>query len=200
MAADAHKLPDLMTVDEFFAWPGDGSGCVWELVDGIPRAQDAASDRHGTITGNLSGMIWQHLKATRPTCRLIVNPGIAPAVMSNWNHRIPDLGVSCTPAGPEERRTPRAILLIEVLSESNSGETWGNVGLYCTVPSVIEILIVDPRQIAAWVLRRGEDGTWPPNPEVVSADAVVLDCIDLTIAMDAIYRGTYLAIGDPESA
>ena len=42
-----------MTVAEFLAWPGDGTGRVYELVDGELRAQDAASDTHGTIQSEL---------------------------------------------------------------------------------------------------------------------------------------------------
>ena len=30
----AVKLPDLMTIDEFLKWPGDGTGTRYELVDG----------------------------------------------------------------------------------------------------------------------------------------------------------------------
>ena len=45
----AFKLPPPMTVDEFIAWPGDGTATKYELVDGALRAQDPASDTHGTI-------------------------------------------------------------------------------------------------------------------------------------------------------
>ena len=41
--------PPLMTVDEFIKWPGDGTGTRYELVNGELRAQDPASDAHGTI-------------------------------------------------------------------------------------------------------------------------------------------------------
>ena len=49
MRTSAVKLPSLMTVDEFLAWPGDGSGLRYELVDGVLRAQDSASDTHSSI-------------------------------------------------------------------------------------------------------------------------------------------------------
>ena len=61
MRTSAAKLQALMTVDEFLTWPGDGIGTIYELVDGVLRAQDAASDAHGTIQSNLNRMniIWE---------------------------------------------------------------------------------------------------------------------------------------------
>ena len=38
-----------MSVAEFIAWHGDGSGAKFELVDGEPRAMAPASVTHGLI-------------------------------------------------------------------------------------------------------------------------------------------------------
>ncbi len=70
----AEKRLELMPVAEFLAWKGDGTGRRDELVEGVLRAQDSASDTHGTIQANLLGEIRNHLLAHRPDCRIVAAP------------------------------------------------------------------------------------------------------------------------------
>jgi Uma2 family endonuclease len=193
MASTAAKQEPLMTVDEFFGWRGCGTGRIWELADGVPRAQDPASDIHGTIQGNLGILIGPHLAKTRPHCRLVTNPGIEPRLNARWNHRIPELGVTCTSNQAGMRRTPDPLLLVEVLSASNARDTWGNIALYATVPSVMEILVVDSTKIEVQILRRGADGVWPKNVERLVDGAIHLQTIDFAFPLADAYRNTYLA-------
>ncbi len=196
MTGAVQKLPPLMDVDEFYAWPGDGTGTRYELVDGTLRAQDAASDTHGTIHTNLTRIISTYLIGAMPSCRLVVAPGVRPRIRSKWNHRIPELGVTCQPNRPDQPAIPDPILIVEILSPSNVDDTWGNVALYASLPSVIEILIVDSTSVAALILRRGADGNWPENPEDVAPDgAVMLVSIGLELAVAEVYRDTHLAVG-----
>ena len=189
----AFKLPPPMTVDEFIAWPGDGTATKYELVDGALRAQDPASDTHGTIHDNLAFAISGYLRATRPGCRLVIDPGVRPRVRANWNYRVPDLGVTCTPNRAGVHMTPDPVLLIEILSPSNEADTWSNIHLYASLPSLSEVLIVDSTKVAAEVLRRQADGSWPPDPEPISPAGVIrLDSIGLELPMAEVYRGTYL--------
>ena len=74
----ARKLPPLMTVEEFHAWEGDGTGKRYELVEGQLRAMAPANDTHGTIQTNLDCGDQRSFAATRPRCRLVTAPGIAP--------------------------------------------------------------------------------------------------------------------------
>lgn len=195
MSSAVPKFDDpLMTVEEFLDWPGDGSGRIWELVEGGPRAQDSASDAHGTIQTNLCALIANHLRATRPGCRVVSNPGIEPRVRAKWNHRIPELGVTCTPNEKGMRKTPDTVLLIEVLSESNRSDTWGNIALYATVPTVIEMLVVDSTRVEAHVLRRQSDGIWPKDADVLGpGSSIELTTVALAFPLAEAYRDTYLA-------
>ena len=196
MTATAAKRPysmPLMTVDEFLEWPGDGTGTRYELVNGVLRAQDSASDAHGTIQSNLSGLIRNHLLAHRPICRIVSNPGIKPLLRAHWNHRVPELGVTCTPNRADVHNTPDPVLLIEVLSPSNAADTWSNIPLCATLPSVTEILIVDSTKVAAELLRRGTDGNWPQDPEPIAAGGIItLASIGLELPLAEVYRGTHL--------
>jgi Uma2 family endonuclease len=187
-------IPRRMTVAEFLARPGDGTGTIYELVNGEVRAQEAASDTHGTMHGNLSALITNHLRAKKPGCRLVVAPGVRPRLLANWNHRIPELGVTCVPNRVDVRTIPDPVLLIEILSPSNYEDTWSNIPLYASLPSVTEILIVDSTKIAAELLRRGPDGSWPQEPASVATNGTIhLESIDLDIPMAEVYRDTHLA-------
>jgi Uma2 family endonuclease len=183
-----------MTVDQFFDLPGDGTGRLYELVHGEPRAQDAASATHGAIQQRLGTILTLHLDAKRPGCRVVANPGIRPQLLANWNHRIPELGVTCVPDAPEVRHLPDPILIVEVLSPTNEDDTWSNVPLYATLPTVMEILLVDSTRIEALLLRRGADGHWPQGPTTFGPGATVeLTSIGLSFPLREAYRDTYLA-------
>lgn len=194
MSQAAKKLPDMMTVAEFLDWRGDGTGVIYELVDGVPRAQDPASDIHGTIHGNLAAIVRNHRVAKRPGCRLVVAPGVQPRLRSSWNYRVPELGVTCTPNTPGQRMAPDPILLIEVLSPTNATDTWGNIALYATLPSVAEILVVDSSRVRADILRRSDDGSWAQDPEVVTVGGTIrLASIGLEMTLGEVYFATHLA-------
>jgi Uma2 family endonuclease len=182
-----------MTVDEFLSWDsGDHSGCLWQLVDGEPVAMAPGSQNHGALQGEIAGLIRDHLRAARPGCRLIVDPGIVPHLNANRNFRIPDLGVTCSPPSTETM-VPDPVLLVEILSPSNEAETWRNVWAYTTIPTVAEILGVRSTRIEAELLRRLADGNWPKQPQILHAgDALTLDSIGMSIALEALYATSSL--------
>lgn len=190
----APRLPPALTVQEFLKLPGDGTGRIAELVDGVVRLQDPASDTHGTITSNLTIAIGTHLREASPRCRVVDAPGIRPRTHANWNYRVPELGVTCQPNVAGQQILPDPILLIEVISPSDARDTWSNVPLYATVPSVQEILLVDSTKVEAHLLVRQADGSWPDNPTVYGRGASIpLASIGLEAPIAEAYRGTYLA-------
>lgn len=192
--ATAHaKLPPMMTVADFLDWPGDGTGTRYELVDGVLRAMAPGSDTHGTIQSNLVFAITSHLRATRPGCRVVTTPGVQPRLRAEWNFRIPDLGVTCTPNRAGDVMMPDPLLLIEVLSPGNANDTWNNIPHYASLPSVAEILVVHSTRLRAELLTKGEDGAWPPNPAVSEGNgSLLLASIALDLSLADIYRGTHL--------
>ena len=190
----AEKFPSLMTVDEFLVWPGDGTGRRAELIDGVIRMQDPASDAHGMVQSNLHFLISGHLRKSRPQCRIVITPGVAPRLRTKWNYREPELGVTCTPNRKGVHMLPDPILLIEVLSPSNARDTWSNIPLYATLPTVSEILIVDSSRVSAEVLRRQPDGTWPQEGEAVTpSGSIRLTSIGFEFPLAEAYAGTWLA-------
>lgn len=194
MSAVLKHPPARMSVDEFLAWDsGDYSGRRWQLVDGEPVAMAPSSDNHGSMQAELAALIRNHLVERGSACRVVTEPGIIPRVRAGENWRIPDLGVTCSPSNGTVE-VPAPVLLVEILSPNNYAETRANIWTYTTLPSVREILVVNSVRIEAELLRRGEDGTWPEQPEMIRGDATLpLRSVDLTLPLPALYRTTSLA-------
>lgn len=180
-----------MTVDEFIAWAADGR---WQLVDGEPRAMSPASTTHGTIQANTAYTLIGHLRRTGSPCRVVTEPAVVPHVRAHSNMRVPDLAVTCAPIESGQFVLPDPALIVEILSPSNESETWENVWTYVSIPSVQEILVLRSASIAADMLRRNADGTWPKEPlQLGRDDELRLESISLTCALAELYIGTYLA-------
>jgi len=194
MTSAVPKLPTAMTVEEFIAWPGDGEGGRYQLVDGELRPMSPATVTHGTIQSNLAGIIRDHLDAPGNRCRVVTEPAVAVRIRARHNLRVPDLGVSCAPDGPGEVELSDPVLLIEILSPGNARETMDNVWAYTTIPTLKEILIVHAATIRAELLRREAGGSWPATPEEVgAADVLRLSSIGYEGPLRAAYGKTYLA-------
>jgi len=179
----ASQLPYLMTVAEFLVWdPPDGSE-RWELVEGIPRAMNAPSDRHAMIHSEIARLIGNHLAAARPDCRMGIGAGVHP---NDYDYRIPDLAVACGPATTDSGSLRAPVLVIEILSPSNATDTWRNVALIMTVPSVQEVLVLASETIEGHVLRR-QLGPWP-RVTLTAGDTVTLESIGFSAPLAAFYR------------
>lgn len=152
------KTPIQMSVEAFLAWnPGDGQ--AWQLGDGVPQALGPANRTHGTLQGELGGVIRNDLRERNSSCRLVITPGVVPRVLASHNMRVPDLAVTCSAFETEETALSDPVLILDILSPSNEAETWANVWAYTTIPSVQEILVLRAASIGADLLRRGSDGT-----------------------------------------
>jgi len=194
MVALRKPPPHRMTVAEFLTWDsGDPSVHAWQLIDGEPVAMAPASNNHGTIQWTLGSLLWPHLTAPGSRCYAVMEPGIVPRGRSDRNYRIPDIGITCAP--PSDGQTlPDPLILIEILSPSNETETWANVWTYLTIPTVMEVLVVNSTRVEAELLRRNADKTWPEVPlRIGPEDALNLDSIGFTIPLATLCRTTTLA-------
>lgn len=193
----AEKLPPLMSVPDYLAWPGDGRGTRFELVEGELRAMAPASTTHGIVLGNLSASLHGHLRSVRPGCRVVAQPGIRPHVRAEWNFRIPDLGVTCGPDLPGQTSVADPLLLIEILSPSNAQETRGNLAYYATLPSLREIVVVHSTRARVELLARGVNDHWPLDATMIEGldGSLTLASVGLSVPLSDIYAGTYLTTG-----
>jgi Uma2 family endonuclease len=191
------KTPPSMTVAEFLAWPGDGTGRRFQLVDGEVRAMSPASAVHSVIQLNLGSELRRHMREQKIRCLVGTEPGVLTRVRADINVRVPDVGVTCTRLAPGEQVWPDPILLIEILSPGNAADTWTNVWSYCTIPTLREIAIVHSTRVLAELLRRGPDGHWPEETEKIGPDGTLsFECIQFSCPLSEFYVDTPLADGD----
>jgi Uma2 family endonuclease len=86
------------------------------------------------------------------------------------------------------------VVLIEILSPTNVSKTRANLLAYRTIPSLAEIVVLRSTSIAAEILRRGPDGAWPAQPDLVDVNGELrLDSIGFAAPLRAAYRTTDLA-------
>ena len=70
------------------------------------------------------------------------------------------------------------------------------VWAYATIPLLREIVLVRSTDIGAELLRRGADGAWPEQPELIpEAGDIGLDSVDFRAPLAAFYEDTHLARG-----
>ena len=167
-----------MTADEFLKRPDEKGGTKYELVDGALRAMAPASVRHGAIQATISGYMFNHFAATGSKCIVANEPIVEVRVRANFNRRVPDLGITCSPITSD----------VEILSKSNWKETIDNIWAYTTIPTVKELLVVSSMGVEAQLLRRQDDDSWPPElMRIDEADDVTLSSIGLTVPLKAFY-------------
>ncbi len=191
MSVPTDTLQRPMTVDEFLAWPGDGSAHKVQLVDGRPRAMPLAPLARGMLLVSLSRLLGDCFASEDGPRRAVMSPAVVPRVKADTNLRIADLGVTDTLDHPDHRVLPDPIFLVEVLWCGNEAETWANVWAHTTIPSVREILVLHSTRIAAELLRRQTDGTWPERPLLLGPDDDLrLDSVGFAGPLAAIYART----------
>jgi len=177
--------PDLnprKTLAEFLAWD-DGTDTRYELLDGRVFAMAPARARHAAMAARLCTAFNIRLRAP---CGAFSEGGI---VSSADTFLIPDVVVSCTPAGPEDRwvRNPRVIA--EILSPSTKGIDRGaKVAEYRTIPSVGVILLVstDEPRVEAWFRA---DRHWVVLDLVGLDEVIRVEEPALSIPLREIYEG-----------
>ena len=188
------KMPfTRMLLDEFLSWdPDDPTGVPWQLIDGEPVAMAPGSAAHGEIQNELGRLLGNHLLGREP-CRSVSEPGIVPRARADINYRVPDLAVTCEPPS-RDQMVHQPIVLVEILSPSNEVETNANIWAFTTIPSVQEILSVHSTRLAAALLRRNPDGSWPAAPAAIGPDGMLeLASIGFSAKLRACYRTTILA-------
>ena len=187
------RLPSEMTVDEFFAWEGDGTDRKFELVDGVLRAMAPAAPTHSLLQARLTTLLATHLERNKLPCLVGTAPGVIPKVQANANYRIPDVGVFCGRNLDNDRVLENPVLLVEVLSPGNKAKTWTNIWAYTTIASVKQLLVIGSTKVDVKLITRLPDGTWPDTPQSLGReDQAALTCIEMVLPVVDIYRGTRL--------
>lgn len=165
-----------LSVEQFLAWPGDGLHRLHALIEGVPVAMNPPALAHSLIMSELAGLLGNHLRATRPGCRVMIEPGVRPRAGAARDVRIPDLAVACPPRGQLVLENP--LVLIEILSPGNAAETREAVRACLTIAGLREVLVIDSVAIGGEHLMREPDGAWPEDPAPLGpADDIVFETL-----------------------
>jgi Uma2 family endonuclease len=198
MANTLRKTLPSMTVADFLAWPGDGTGRKFQLVDGEVCAMSPVSAVHSVIQLNLGSELRRHMREQKIQCRVGTEPCVLTRVRADINVRVPDIGVTCTRLAPGQQVWPDPILLIEILSPGNAADTWQNVWAYCTIPSLREVAIVHSTRVLAELLRRGPDGSWPEETAKVGPGGTLsFESVGFSCPLSEVYAETPLGDDEP---
>ena len=185
----ARSLSDYwMTADQFMAWPGDGTGRPYQLVDGEPLAMAPPSQMHGLVQARLVIQLGNQLRARRPGCAVVIGPGVQPRPDMAHNVRVPDVAVTCAPSG--SRYVDEPVMIAEILSPSNARETREAVRACLSIPCLREVLILGSEKVMAELLQRGPNGDWPAEPAAIGpGETIELQRLGVSLSMAELYDG-----------
>jgi Uma2 family endonuclease len=181
----AEKLPEKMTVEEFFEWQ-QRQDKNYELVDGVPvmtvKAMTGATDRHDRITVNAIASL--HASLRGKPCR----PKTSDTSVKTWRGtRRPDVSVECGTPDPRSMAADDPRVVIEILSPSTMRyDRFQKLAEYQRHPAIRVILLVDSEapQVAVW--RR--DGELWTETEAAGLDAVIdLPEIETSLGLADLY-------------
>ena len=184
--------PTPMTADAFLAWPGDGSGRRFNLVDGIARPMSPASPEHSLIQLTVGSLVLAAIEAAGLDLLPGVEGAIIPGLDPTANVRVPDVVVTAAPNVKGQAAFPTPILVIEILSPGNQAQTRDNIRSYASVPTMQEIVLVHSQRVLVEVQRRRADGAWITET-IKTGGELVLATVQLRCLVAALYKRTWLA-------
>ena len=183
-----------MTANDFLAWPGDGTGRTFQLVDGEVRPVSPASTVHGGIQANLAFLLKTAIHAAQSSLHVVTEAAIIPALNAGTNVRVPDLAVTAAALERGQQELPDPVLIVEILSPGNEDDTRDNIRAYATLSSVQEMAVLYSTRLLAEVHRRDANVAWLPDPEMVADNGRLrLPSVGLDVALTEAYEGTWLA-------
>lgn len=182
-----------MIADDFLAWPGDGSGRRFQLVDGEVRPIPPASRIHGVIQANLAYLLVKLVRSRELPLQVLTEGAIVPRLNASGNVRVPDVVVAPANDMRGDQAVDDPVLIVEVLSPGNSDDTRDNVRAYATMASVREVAVFHASRILAEIHRRDASGAWQPDPQLVKhGELLQLESVGLECRLDEVYANTWL--------
>ena len=175
-----------LTVEEYLAGERDGE-VRHEYLAGHVYALTGGNARHGLIVNALAYALTP--RAREKKCQLF-SSDMKVHIRSGGEEFFyyPDLLLSCDPDDRADYYRESPCLIIEVMSETTERiDRREKLHAYTSLPSLREYLLVaqNHRQVDLYQ-RAGDD--W--RHEVYTEGRLHLDCLDLELALDAIYMDT----------
>jgi Uma2 family endonuclease len=177
------------TLAEFLAWE-EIQPDRHEFYRGETYAMVGGTARHNRVIMNLGSSIAAHLDGTG--CQAFTESmkvQIAEGIL------YPDVVVTCGKAeAGDEKIITDPKLIIEMLSPSTKGyDQRDKFILYRSLPSLREYALIDPTDRRVEVFTLAEAGAWMLVDQT-QAGVLTLRSIDLSIAVEAVFKGVERAV------
>jgi Uma2 family endonuclease len=166
----------------------------FELVDGIPRMLPRVSSNHNRISMNIMELLFQNVDRDVYD----ISQGDFAIETGDRSVRFADAMVFPFQHEPKSNSTPFALLLVEVLSPKTTAQDFGpKLAEYSALMGVGQYVICSQDEACVWSWRRGEDGVWPEEPDIMEGLAATLavPALSLVLPLAEIYRR--VPIGGP---
>lgn len=188
MIAAKNNVP-LLTPEDYFAWE-ETQLEKYEYINGEVYAMGGGSKNHSLISVRLITLFANHLE-TRG-CET-GNSDLRVNIAGTKDYTYPDVSVTCD---PRDKTTSQYItypcLIVEVLSTSTEAyDRGGRFRLYRKNPVLQDYLLVSSNRIEIDLYHRQESGEWSII-NYKAGDLVKLKSINLTLAIESVYRGLAL--------
>ncbi|WP_439814016.1 Uma2 family endonuclease [Zavarzinia sp. CC-PAN008] len=174
-----------MTIEEFLTWD-DGTDTRYELRGGVLVAMSPGSRAHQRMIPALAVAVGGVLRG-RKGCEQRSEAGIL-SPTRDLTYYVVDLLITCS---ERDRETPYAqdpILIVEVLSKSTERvDRRTKLPDFRAIPSVEEILLIDPEKPHCEVHRRTGDGRWLVDLIRGRDQHLVLESIGLKVPLSELY-------------
>ncbi|MDP2829875.1 MAG: Uma2 family endonuclease [Sulfuricellaceae bacterium] len=155
-----------------------------EYVDGQVYAMGGASRSHGLVVNALAFALTPAARSKH--CQLFTSDmKVRLNIADKSVFYYPDLLLSCNPADRDPYFCSQPCLIVEVLSESTERiDRREKLLAYQSLPSLQEYVLVAQDVKRVEIYRRSKD--WRTE-YVTSGGEVRLDCLDVSVTLDAIY-------------
>ena len=168
-----------------------------EYYYGEVYAMAGASRAHVTLTANMTGLLWQYLRANKCS---VYSSDMKVGIDEDNVYFYPDVLVACDEAnGPDESSKPddhviySPIVIIEVLSESTEAYDRGEkFRLYRKIPSLREYVLISQQSLWVDIFRLNHNDEWVIHTYTNAVDMLELTSIGFSCQLDELYEGLNL--------
>jgi Uma2 family endonuclease len=176
--------PPHMSVPAFLQWVKEQEG-RFELKDGAVRMMTGATRGHARLCGRFLVVLEGRLPASAFT---VMASDIAVRVGDDI--RYPDIVVEASGGDDRGLVSEQPFVIVEVLSPSSIQiDMREKAEEYLSLSSLHAYVVASQDEPRVWVWRRGEDGVFPKEPEMIAgADkALAVPALGLSVSLGEVY-------------
>jgi Uma2 family endonuclease len=179
----ADTAPRHMTVEEFLQWD-DGTDTRYELIKGQPTEKESLGRGQAVLAARVSKLVGARVERGK-LGRTFINMAV-PSPWSDQHCYVADIAATKRPTASDARVIVDPFLVVDLALSWN--RRCGALYHYHLIPSMAEIVLLDPHYVFAEVFRR-HDGNWLMEMGNTRDWRLKLETIGIDVALSDLYRG-----------